>query len=227
MKFDINKFIILIVSLIILITAGIIGEIYYFKKFSNKGTITNNTQPFIASGVVPHHLLAEKIIQNFFEYVFSKENPESIILLSPDHFNSGSLCKKTSFITLEFRTKDFKTLKVDSFLLKNLIEKADFCFNNSFVGLEHGITNLLPYIKNYSPNTKILPILIPSNISEKQIISLTEAINSIGSSKTIIIASVDFSHYLPPSVAEFHDTKSIRTLINFQREDFKNLEVDS
>ncbi len=227
MKFDINKFIILIVSLIILITASIIGGVYYFKKFPDKGIVTNNTQSFIASGIVPHHLLAKKIIQNFFEYIFSKENPETIILLSPDHFNSGSLCKKTSFITLEPGVKDFKTLKVDSFLLKNLIEKIDFCFNNSFVRLEHGITNLLPYIKNYSLNTKILPILIPSNISEKQIISLTEAINSIGSSKTIIIASVDFSHYLPSSVAEFHDVKSIRTLINFQKEDFKNLEVDS
>ena len=42
----------------------------------------------------------------------------------------------------------------------------------------------------------------------------------------MILASVDFSHYLSKNAAEFHDVKSIRTLLNFEKENFKNIEVD-
>lgn len=43
---------------------------------------------------------------------------------------------------------------------------------------------------------------------------------------TLVVASVDFSHYLPSQAADFHDTKSIRVLLNFEEENFKNIEVD-
>lgn len=232
MKLGIKKFVILFVLICIVIITNLVGEISYFKKFSYKEkiitnkNISNNTPSSITSGVVPHHLLAEKIIQNFFNYIFLKEKPDTIVLLSPDHFQNGTLCNEVSFISPEPEIKEFKGLLVDSFLLKKLAEKNNFCFNNSFIALEHGITNLLPYIKNYSPKTKILPILIPAVISEKQMILLVEIINSQASSKTIIIASVDFSHYFPKDVASFHDVKSIRVLLNFEKDNFQKLEVD-
>ena len=226
MKFNLNKFIILVIFLIVLISTVIISKFFSFKNFPLKESVTKENQSFAASGVVPHHLLAKEIIQKFFGYIFSKGKPETIILLSPDHFNSEVLCKRASFITLEPEIGDFKTLKVEGFLLRNLIKKTDFCFNNSSVELDHGLTDLLPFIKSYFPNTKILPILVPSNISEEQITSLIETINSQSSSKTIVIASVDFSHYLPKNAAEFHDAKSIRVLLNFEKEKFKNIEVD-
>lgn len=231
MKLKINKFTILLVLLSILIAAIFVGGVQYFKKFFYKrdtfsNNIANNSQFFIAGGIVPHHLLAKEIIQNFFGYIFSKEKPDTIVLLSPDHFQSVNLCKKISFISLEPQTKIFEGLLVENFLLNKVSEKNNFCFNNSFVKSDHGITNLLPYIKNYSQSIKILPILIPSTISEEQVISLIETINSQASQKIMVIASVDFSHYLPKDVAEFHDVKSIRTLLNFEKDNFQNLEVD-
>jgi len=43
---------------------------------------------------------------------------------------------------------------------------------------------------------------------------------------TIVVASVDFSHYLPYRAADFHDEKSIRVLLNFEEDNFDNIEVD-
>jgi len=63
----------------------------------------------IVSGVVPHHLLAEEMIDRFFKYVSSQGKIENIILLSPDHFQSGILNKdKNTFITIN--PKSNKTL---------------------------------------------------------------------------------------------------------------------
>jgi len=221
MKFNLKNSIFIILGIALFSIFGL----FNFKNLLRKIVLTEN-QPIIAGGVVPHHLLAKEIIQKFFEDIFSNEKPETVILLSPDHFNNKTLCKEGSFITVELNTETFEKIKVDNFLLKNLQEKIEFCFNNSFIAQEHGITNLLPYIEKYSPQTKILPILVPSNTSKEKIASLIEAINSQSPQKTIVIASVDFSHYLPKDVAEFHDRKSIRVVLNFEEENFQNLDVD-
>ena len=229
MNININnkaKFTVLIILLIILLTTAIISGVWYFNNLSNKENTDHKTQSLIASGVVPHHLVAKEIIQDFFKHLSSKENPDTIILLSPDHFKSCNISREKSFITLDSKTEEFNGLKIDNILLKNLSNKTKLTFNNSFISFEHGITNLLPYIKRYFPNTKVLPILIPSEITEEQVIDLIETINIYSSPQTIIIASVDFSHYLPKKVAEFHDVKSVRVLLNFENKDFKNLEVD-
>ncbi|MCD6085646.1 AmmeMemoRadiSam system protein B [bacterium] len=228
MRFEI-KFIVLLFLIILISFAIIIGGNHYFRDLKNlfsKEIIVFSAHLSVSSGVVPHHLLAKEIIQKFFKILSLKGKPENIVLLGSDHFNSKSLCKKTSFITLNYQSKNFKNLKVDEFLLKSLIEKNDFCFNNSSVERDYGIINLLPYIKNYFPDTKILPILIPSDITEKEITSLIKTIDSQSSSKTIVIASVDFSHYLPKIAAQFYDKKSIRVLLNFEKEEFENIEVD-
>jgi len=182
----------------------------------------------IASGVVPHHLLAQEIIDDFFKYIFSREKPETIILLSPDHWHSAALHQENSFITvaLEPGKEEFNHLKVDSNLLRKLAEKNKIVLNNPAVVSEFGITNLLPFMEKYFPETKILPLLIPAKISKEQVKQLVNSIDEVAPVRTILIASVDFSHYLPWQAANFHDLKSIRVLLNFEEENFKNIEVD-
>ncbi|NCO24830.1 MAG: AmmeMemoRadiSam system protein B, partial [bacterium] len=161
----------------------------------------------IASGVVPHHLLAQEIIDDFFKYIFSREKPETIILLSPDHWHSAALHQENSFITvaLEPGKEEFNHLKVDSNLLRKLAEKNKIVLNNPAVVSEFGITNLLPFMEKYFPETKILPLLIPAKISKEQVKQLVNSIDEVAPVRTILIASVDFSHYLPWQAANFHD----------------------
>jgi len=68
--------------------------------------------------------------------------------------------------------------------------------------------------------------LIPIDITKEQIEHLVKTINKETPAQTIIIASVDFSHYLPPHAAGFHDEKSIRVLLNFEEDNYDNIEVD-
>jgi AmmeMemoRadiSam system protein B len=189
-----------------------------------------NRELSIASGVVPHHMLAKEIIVDFFEFVAEQEpHPETILLLSPDHFNSSMLNQDTSFITVHWETgnKNILEIPVDVSLLKKLSINHSIKQNHGAILSEFGLTNLLPLIKKFLPETKIVPLLMPEDISREQVESLVHSLHEISSPDTIMIASVDFSHYLPPEAAEFHDRKSIRVLLNFEEENFKNIEVDS
>jgi len=182
----------------------------------------------IVSGVVPHHLLAEKIIDDFFRYISSQGKVENIILLSPDHFQSALINHSHSFITSDHKPDNefFSGLAFNAALFNVLSKEIKITDNRSAIAYDHGITNLLPFIEKYLPETKILPVLIPEKTTRIQIEQLVEAIDKNTSPSTVIIASVDFSHYLPRNAAEFHDKKSIRTLLNFEQDKFKNIEVD-
>lgn len=215
------KDILIIVILVIFVVGGISG--YYSWRISRE---TDIKEISIAAGVVPHHLLAKDLIEDFFSYIASKEKPETIILLSPDHFNTGSILGN-SFITLETETQEFYGAKVDSSLINALSFKNNLILNSESINFDHGITDLIPFIKKYFIEAKITPFIIPSSVSLEDTDQFVTSLDSLVSLKTVVIASVDFSHYLPVSGADFHDVKSIRTLINFERQNLESLEVDS
>jgi len=158
-----------------------------------------------------------------------EQHPETIILLSPDHFNCSAVKKDNSFISVSWKegVTELEGLSTDIDLLKRLTINNNIISDRSAVLAEFGITNLLPFIKKYLPETKIVPILIPESITQEELIKFVETINHVSNEQTIMVASVDFSHYLPAGAAEFHDTKSIRVLLNFEENKFENIEVDS
>jgi len=217
----ISLFSILIIFLSIVLILNFINTLEVFASDSG------NKQD-IVSGVVPHHLLAKDIMEDFFSYISSQEKPKTIVILSPDHFQSGIIMESNSFITItvDSNDKEFNNLKVDTLLWGKLFKENKMALNNSAVIAEHGVTTLLPYIKKYFPETNILPILIPADITKEQVEQLVKTINENTLLNTIVVASVDFSHYLPSQAADFHDAKSIRVLLNFEEENFKNIEVD-
>jgi len=214
---------------IMIIFLSIVLILHFISTLEILASDSGNKQD-IVSGVVPHHLLAKDIIEDFFSYISSQGKPETIVILSPDHFQSEILNDNNAFITLDWKSgsgkKEFENIKIDSLLGKKLSDENKIALNSSAIVYDHGITNLIPYIKKYFPETNILPILIPADITKEQIEDLVKTINTETPVQTIIIASVDFSHYLPSRAADFHDTKSIRVLLNFEEDNFKNIEVD-
>ena len=190
--------------------------------------VTNySSRPFlISAGVVPHHLVAKDLIEEFFSYCASQGTPETIVILGPDHFQAGSI-SGGRLITLSSQREEFYGLKIDYFLIEALEAKNNLFFSDSAIALDHGITNLLPFIKKYFPESKIAPFIIPANTSLAQSEQFAVSLDSLAFPSTLVIASVDFSHELPASAAEFHDTKSKRVLIKLEKEEFENIEVDS
>lgn len=154
--------------------------------------------PVKATGLlVPHHLFVESQIEEFYT-INSSEEVEKIILLSPNHFDYGFSYVQT---TTEL---DGATLDID------FIQNSSLEINTTTFDLEHGITNHLPYIAEYFPNAKIIPIRIKESTPEATLNSLISTLPQ----DALVIASIDFSHEQLEEKALASDTKTIEWLEN-------------
>lgn len=206
------------------------ADISRFVSFlPENGGKASPTPPFkkqIAGGVVPHHLLAKEIIEKFFKALSEENQPETIVILSPDHFNAANALGYSKFIAPAPFGEKIDDLALDGELLENLYNAGILVPGESFMALEHGITVLLPFIKKYFPESRVVPLVVPFALGLETAEILAKIIEAQETKNAIIIASVDFSHYLPESAAYLHDVKSISALINFQKEKFEKLDVD-
>ncbi|MEK7665948.1 MAG: AmmeMemoRadiSam system protein B [Patescibacteria group bacterium] len=160
------------------------------------------------SAVSPHHLFVNWKIASLFDAI-ADEDARTVVLISPNHFFRGKASAQISFGTWD---TPYGELESDREVVENLISQAPFVQNeeSTFEG-EHGIFNLTPFVKRSFPHAKLVAIVV------KEEMSLDEA-QTLGTTlarlipDAVVIASVDFSHYLPETVALYHDAVTQRAL---------------
>lgn len=162
--------------------------------------------------ILPHHnLVATYIDQAYSE--LSADKIDRIILISPNHENLGNhFIQTTDKITanveldLEFINKLVKA-KVAG------IESIDF-------ESEHGIMVHLERVEEFFSDAKVVPIILKWEVPEKNLDELVKAISAeVTTDKTLIIASIDFSHYVTEAVAWQNDQRTIAWLENWGKGD--------
>ncbi|HNP89110.1 MAG: hypothetical protein BWY24_00043 [Microgenomates group bacterium ADurb.Bin219] len=208
-------------KLVLLLSAILLGLSFVF--FTPKSS--EAPMPVIVGGIIPHHLLAEFIIDDFFVRL-KKQNPESIILIGPNHEEKGGNVLSAE---IDWET-EFGQLKRDQYLIDRL-KKGNFLnIDEKILKEEHSIIDILPFIKKNLPSVKITPLIFRGvlRLSElkKIAINLAQELDE----KTIIIGSVDFSHYLSAQEAKLKDEETIEAIKNFDLEriySFGNDHLDS
>lgn len=173
--------------------------------------------------VLPHHNLVQNVRQSFLKNIsHSRPITKTIILIGPDHFSPF----QTSF---SYSNLDWNLSNGIVSFDKNLFSKISFpiSLRNGVIRNDHAIYNVLPDIKTYWPNTKIIPILIGQKVPLSNLDSLITQLSFVCGFDCLLVTSVDFSHYLPATMAETHDAFTIRTLNNLDISNIKNVEVDS
>lgn len=181
----------------------------------------------ISGAIVPHHNMVAGERYVFFEELSTAVNresePETIILVSPNHYFAGM--SKIQTTTKEWQISNGKIEPEIGIINKLLQSRLATNEPGSFME-EHGIYNILSDLKTFFPNSKIVPIMI-QNASEGELAKMNSVLTE-NCKNCLMIASVDFSHYQPALVAELHDLKTIRELQNLNpKELLKNVEVDS
>jgi len=221
-----NIFVFLIALSAIVISVFLLRNYLFIEKGLNQNALSKQEydQDYV-SGVIPHHLVAKSIIEKFFNELSKENYPQEIVLVGPDHFNAAAVYGD-KLITVNASTTNLENLAIDNGLLNTSGGISNLAFSDYAIKNDHGIMNILPFIKQYFPNTKIIPFLIPANFSLDKTKNAVENLNKILPDNSFILASVDWSHYLPKNVADFHDEKSIRVFLNFEEENFSNIEVD-
>lgn len=210
------------VLIAIILIALVIGGYFYFKKQPNL-----ESKNIAAAGekipviIVPHfNTFADKRAE-LLKNLESKYQSKTTVVVSVNHFNSGS----SSIITAEKEWKfEGGNVKSDANLTAKLASSSIATSDESAFANEHGIANIVPDI--ITSKAGILPIIIKDTTPRSEIDKLADWLNS-NCQDCLMIASVDFSHYCPRALAKVHDSYSIQALANLDKDKTWIAETDS
>lgn len=175
--------------------------------------------------ILPHFDFAKEKRLEFLKTISQKISPKKIIVVSVNHYNQGNADILTTDRT--WQLKDL-SLPINQPLLNDLTKGEDKLVESSeeaFVN-EHGIKNILPDLATFFPKAEYLPIIIKDKTPKDKIEQLIKHLSS-SCDGCLLVASIDFSHYLPNSLAQIHDQMSLSALINLDEEKGWSAETDS
>jgi len=182
--------------------------------------------PHVYGGIVAHHVsVCHKKIDQFFEKL-AYSNYDLIVLLGPNHFNIGQEDIQTSLA--EYSTPHGK-IRTDTQVIRKFLENdLVHVISSEMFSKEHSISGLVPYIRKYLPASLLVPFIFKSGTSQDKCDRIAEQILRLSVAKKILVlASVDFSHYLYQAEANFHDNISIQSINSFDFNKIFNLKLDS
>src|SRR5680860_352215 len=195
---------------------------FYDKAFEDLEPL-ENTEDDIKGIIVNHHLLAPNLIAEALNAVSSKK-AVTVVLISPNHFFAGRGQVVSSLY--DWQTP-YGILESDKDLIEKMQDVSLLNVEEWPFEKEHVISNIVAFIKKTLPNAKIVPLIVKDTFSIEAGNDFVEKLEKILPEDSLIIASLDFSHYLPSSAADFHDEKSLAVIENFDYEGTKFLDVDS
>lgn len=195
----------------------------FYKEFTSPYKQDKNQKIDVKGIIVPHHLFARSLIERLFIVVKNNE-VDQIILLSPNHFDQGHGLVITS--NAVWQTNFGKVYPAKN-SIKKLTEDDIVAIEEDPFKKEHGIYNILPFIKISFPKAKVIPIILKSRTNQAISSKLAEKLTQITTKNTLIVASLDFSHFQTPLVAQEHDKKSIKIIRNFDFDNIYALDLDS
>jgi len=161
----------------------------------------------IRGAVVPHHLLAHALIEEVFDHLRADPAP-LVVLIGPNHFNKGGKILTSSWgWQTPFGTVDADKDGVDWLLGLTSVKEDPEVFKE-----EHSMGNLMPFIKYYLPEARVVPIILHHDVSPQEARQLANRLSHLEDSGAVILASVDFSHYLTREQAEEKDAETLKVL---------------
>ena len=171
--------------------------------------------------IVPHHLLAKKLITNSLESIGN--DYQTVILMGPNHRNFGQQPVQAS--KYNWLTK-FGLIKPETHLIDDLLQLDYARDDEETFDTEHSICALVSFIKFYFPQAKLVPLVLKSNFGSQKAEELGKFLFA-SCPNCLFIASLDFSHEVNSLQADANDQKSSEILINLDESRLNEVIVDS
>lgn len=161
------------------------------------------SQPTVRGAIFPHHNIVGEQIDAMYAEIANPET-ERVILISTNHFNKGY-----HYIQAIDR---LESISIDTELIKKLEETNTVRANAPSLQGEHGLTVHTNRIKKHFPNASLVPLAIKWETPQKTLDKLIQSLQSENLENTVIIASIDFSHYVSEEGAMDNDTRTMEWL---------------
>ncbi len=188
---------------------------FFDEKAFNEGVNkAKNNKPFtnhITGGIIPHHLLASFVIADFFSKL-SAQKPVTIILLGPNHYEKGNFKALTSLYDWD---TSFGLVHPDNSTINSLVKNNLVRVDEETLPNDHALSAIMPFIKYYLPEAKVVPILISGVLTKDESEVLANKLSSFVTKDVVVVSSVDFSHYLTSSQAKEKDKTTFQVINEF------------
>lgn len=180
-----------------------------FRRSISHATVASFEFLNIIGGITPHHLLADDFIASLFKTVSIKK-PELVFIIAPNHKNAGNTQITTSYSAWE---TPFGLLSPDIETAKRLAREENAGINPKLMEVDHSISGLVPYVKYFMPKAKFVPIMLKGDTNLEICTALGNKIAQLAADKnSLILASVDFSHYLSLEKADKMDEITLNAI---------------
>ncbi len=171
----------------------------------------------IVAAVVPHHLVAGHLVAGLFAYL-SADPPRTLVVVGPDHHNAGP---RVGTSLASWRTGP-GLVDVDVPLTAALIDRSLAGEAWAVQDEEHSVGVLMPFARRYLPETRVVALTLRSDVPFAEACALGRFLRewaatgageeARGGRGVFVVASVDFSHYLPRPEAERRDSTTLPAL---------------
>ncbi|HYB78071.1 MAG TPA: AmmeMemoRadiSam system protein B [Thermoplasmata archaeon] len=173
-------------------------------------TRQRSTERRVRAAVVPHagYVFSGEIAAHAYALIAADRPPESVLILGVDHYgmSQGAALSDRPWLT------PLGPTPVDSELV-NALSKPPIGVDEQAHLREHSIEVQLPFLEYVLPHPKFVPLEVgfgPFEFLEEVVEVVRSAIRG---RDVLLIASTDFSHYVPPSTADRLDHMAIDQIL--------------
>lgn len=197
-------------------------ETTFYKGIAQAKRENKTVSYTIAGGVIPHHLLPGFIIADFFHRLVPQK-PRTIILVGPNHPERGA---HKALSSLSGWQTPFGVVQPDRKIIRDLVKQNLIYIDEEVLPDEHSVAGIMPFIKQYIPSAEVVPIILTSRFTQKDLRELAVALAAYQSKDTVLLASVDFSHYLTNKKAQEKDKTTLRIIDEYNYAQLLSLNND-
>jgi AmmeMemoRadiSam system protein B len=103
-------------------------------------------------------------------------------------------------------------VKPDQKIIDSLMKNGTVAIDEKVMDGEHSMGGIVPFIKYYLPDAQVVPLIVSGKLNKEEIERLVGILDTYISDKTVLVASVDFSHYQTQAKAEQNDETTLQLM---------------
>lgn len=150
-------------------------------------------------GVVSHHLLVGKHIDDFFAKINAERDVETFFIICPSHY--GLSVQPWSVADCSWKVGSDSYVETNLEKSQAVLESLNVPFDPQVFPIEHGASALMPYIKRYFPLANVVVVAVNGEPPVNSLYNrpLADAIlpffGENDKEKNFLLISSDFSHH--------------------------------
>lgn len=160
------------------------------------------------AAVLPHHDVASRLMAELALSLRDAE-PRTIVLVGPDHKQANPEAIVVSAAAWRWNGT---TIPNDEAVVAALRASGNVTVNEALIQSEHSVLVPLPFLLRQFPDSRYVLLTVRGGEHRAALEDVTTILDQALGPGDLVVASVDFSHYLPLPQAEVEDARSRRAL---------------